>query len=78
MAIFCDNTAALAVANDPKYHGKTKHIKKRYHYIIDAIIEEDVILKHTFTSNLVADPFIKTIARDIYVGHVRSLGLHRM
>ena len=33
--IFCDNTAALAVAKDPKYHGKTKHIKKRYHYIRD-------------------------------------------
>ena len=65
------------MAKDPKYHGKIKHIKKRYHYIRDAIIE-DVVLKHIFTSNLVADPLTKPIVRDIYVGHVRSLSLYRM
>ena len=29
--IFCDNTTALAVAKDLKYHEKTKHIKKKCH-----------------------------------------------
>ena len=76
--ILCDNTAALTMANDPKYHGKTKHIKKKYHYIRDAIIENDVVLKNISISNMVADPFIKPIARDIFVKHVRSLGLSRM
>ena len=78
MIIFCDNTAALAVAKDPKYHGKTKHIKKRHHYIRDAIIEKDVVLKHISTSNMVADPLTKPIDRDVFVKHVRSLGLSRM
>ena len=77
VTIFCDNTVALVVAKDLEYHRKTKHIKKRYHYIRDAIIE-DVVLKHISTSNLVADPLTKPIARDIYVGHVRSLGLCKM
>ena len=76
--IFCDNIAALAVAKDPKYHGKIKHIKKRYHYIRDAIIENDVVLKHISTSNMVADPLTKPITRDVFVKHVRSLGLNRM
>ena len=76
--IFCDNTAALVVAKDSKYHGKTKHIKKRYHYIRDAIIENDMVLKHIFTSNMVADPLTKPIVRDVFVKHVRSLGLSRM
>ena len=52
MTIFCDNTTALVMIKDPKYHGKTKYIKKRYHYIGDAITKEDVVLKHIFTSNL--------------------------
>ena len=69
--IFCDNTAALAVAKDPKYHGKTKHIKKIYHYIRDTITKKDVVLKHISTNNLVANLLTKLIARDIYVGHVR-------
>ena len=68
--IFCDNIAALAVAKDPKYHGKTKHIKKRYHYIRDAIIKNDMVLKHISTSNIVADPLTKPITRDVFVKHV--------
>ena len=78
MTIFGDNTAALAVAKDPKYHGKTKNIEKRYHYIRDTIIENDLVLKHISTSNMVADPLTKLIARDVFVKHVRSLGLCRM
>ena len=78
MIIFCDNTAALAVAKDPKYNEKTKYIKKRYHYIGDAITKKDVVLKHSFTSNMVVDPLTKPIVRDVFVKHVRSLGLCRM
>ena len=66
------------MAKDPKYHGKTKHIKGRYHYIRDAIIEKDVVLKHISTSNMVVDPLTKPIAKDVFVKHVRSLGLCRM
>ena len=75
---FYDNTGALAVAKDLKYHGKASHIKKKYHYIRDIIIEKDVVLKHISTSNMVVDPLTKPIARDIFVKHVRSLGLCRM
>ena len=75
MTIFYDNTTALVVAKDLTYHGNTKHIKKRYHYIRDAIIEKNVVLKHISTSNMVADPLTKPIARDVFVKHVRSLGL---
>ena len=78
VTIFCDNTSALAVAMDLKYHGKINHIKKRYHYIKDAITEKDVVLKHISTSNMVADPLTKPIVRDVFVKHVRSLGLSRM
>jgi hypothetical protein len=78
MTIYCDNTAAIAVAKDPKYHGKTKHIKMRYHYIREAIIEQYVILKHISTNSMVVDPLTKPIVRDAFVRHVRSLGLCRM
>ena len=78
VTIFCDNTVALVVAKDLEYHKKTKHIKKRYHYIRDTIIKKDVVLKNISTSNMVVDPLTKSIARDIFVKHVRSLGLCRM
>ena len=78
MIIFSDNTTALAMAKDSKYHGKTKHIKKRHYYIRDAITEKEVFLKHISTNNIVADPLTRPITRDILVRHVRSLGLYRM
>ena len=78
MIIYYENTAAIVVAKDPKYHGKTKHIKMRYHYIREAIIEHDVILKYISINFMVANQLIKPIARDVFVRHVRSLSLCRM
>ena len=78
VTIFCDNTAALAVAKDPKYHRKTKHMKKRNHYIRDAITDKDMVLKYISTNNMVVDPLTKPIARDVFIRHVKSLGLCRM
>ena len=52
--------------------------QEKIHYIKDAIIEKDMVLKHISTSNMVADPLTKPIARDIFVRHVRSLELCRM
>lgn len=37
VTIFCDSMAALAYAKDSKYHGRTKHIDIRYHYIRDMV-----------------------------------------
>jgi hypothetical protein len=76
--IYYDNTIAVVVAKDPKYHGKTKHIKMRYHYIREAITKHDMILKHISTNSMIANPLTKPIARDVFIRHVRSLGLCRM
>jgi hypothetical protein len=78
VTIHCDSMAALAYAKDPKYHGRTKHIDIRYHYIRDMIAQKEVVLKHISTSRMVADPLTKPIARDVFQAHVRSLGLRRM
>lgn len=78
VTIHCDSTAALAYAKDPKYHGKSKHIDIRYHYIRDMVAHKEVVLKHISTSLMIADPLTKPIARNAFQAHVRSLGLRRM
>ena len=35
--LLCDNTAAIQFAKDLKFHRKAKHIKRRYHFVRDAI-----------------------------------------
>jgi hypothetical protein len=76
VTIYYDNT--VVTIKDLKYHEKTKHIKIRYHYIREAIIEDDVILKHIAINFMVADPLTKPITRGAFVRHMRSLGICRM
>lgn len=78
VVLHCDSTTAIAYARDPKYHGRTKHIDTRHHFIRDIIAQGQVVLKHISTSDMVADPLTKPIARDIFRKHVRGLGLHRI
>ena len=33
--IFCDNTRAIAIAKEPRFHKRTKHIKGRFNSIHD-------------------------------------------
>ena len=78
MTLYCNSMAALAYAKDPKYHGKTKYIQIRYHFVRDMITQNEVVLNHIPTNEMVADPFTKPIAKDAFVKHVRSLGLCTM
>ncbi|KAK2970080.1 hypothetical protein RJ640_006553 [Escallonia rubra] len=71
---------AAAVGNfvkDPKYHGKAKHIGLRYHFIRTLVAQGEVSMKHIPTGRMVADPLTKPIARDVFLSHIRSMGLRR-
>ncbi|XP_043716171.1 secreted RxLR effector protein 161-like [Telopea speciosissima] len=66
-----------AFTKDPKFHGKAKHIDIRYHYTRDMVAQGEVVLKHISTYNMLVDPLTKPIARDVYLVHIRNLGLRR-
>ena len=76
--VYCDSISTLAYAKDPKYHGKSKHIDIRHHYIREMVAQGEVILKHISTGSMVADPLTKTITRDVFLSHIKSMGLHRI
>ena len=70
--------AALAYAKDSNYHGKTKHIDIRYHYIRYMVAHNKVVLKHISTRLMIVDPLTKHIEKDVFQAQVRSLGLCRI
>jgi hypothetical protein len=78
VTIHCDSMAALPYAKDPKYHGRTKRIDIRYHYIRDMVAKKEVVLKQISTSQMIVDPLTKPIVRDAHMAHVRSFRLHRL
>ncbi|KAJ9561374.1 hypothetical protein OSB04_006534 [Centaurea solstitialis] len=59
--IYCNNTSAIAIANNPVLHSKTKHIEIQYHFIRDHVMNGDVELHFVPTEYQLADLFTKPL-----------------
>nr|GEW66642.1 retrovirus-related Pol polyprotein from transposon TNT 1-94 [Tanacetum cinerariifolium] len=59
--IFCDNTSAIAISNNPVLHSRTKHIDIRYHFIRDHIFKGDIELQFILIEYHLADIFTKPL-----------------
>ena len=62
--IYCDNKAAIALSKNPVYHGRTKHIDIRAHFIRDLVAEGTIILKYCGMDEQVADILTKPLPRN--------------
>ena len=63
MKIFCDNTGAIALAKESKFHKRTKHIKRRINSNRDQVKEGDTEICEIHTDMNVADPLTKPLSR---------------
>ena len=59
ITLFCDNTGAIALAKEPRFHKKSRHIKRRFNLIRDYVEGEDVNICKVHTDLNVADPLTK-------------------
>ena len=44
--VFVDNQATISIANDPVFHGKTKHFKIKLYFLREVQKERDIQLVH--------------------------------
>ena len=58
-----------------KFHQKTKHIKKRYRFVRDAIKTKEIVIKYISTNKMIVDPLTKPIPRYMFKSHMLSLRL---
>ena len=63
MTLFYDNTGAIALAKEPRFHKRTRHIKRRFNFIRDAVKEEDINICKVHIDLNVADLFTKPLPR---------------
>ncbi|GKE01061.1 hypothetical protein Tco_1389044, partial [Tanacetum coccineum] len=73
--IFYDNESAFALTKEPKDHGKSKHIERKYHFIRSKIEEGHVILKDIQSKDNPTDPFTKALAKSRHDEHTMSIRL---
>ncbi|GJT58696.1 hypothetical protein Tco_1002229 [Tanacetum coccineum] len=71
--IFCDNTSAITISNNPVLHSRTKYIDIRYHFIRDHILKGGIELHFIPTDLHLADIFTKPLAEPSYTRLVAEL-----
>jgi len=73
--IYCDNTSAIAIANNPVLHSKTKHTEIRCHFIRDHVMNGDVELHFVPTEYQLADLFTNFLDETIFNLLISELGM---
>ena len=59
--LWCDNVTALAIAINPVFHARTKHIEVDYHFVSEKVLRRDVMLKFISTHDQLVDLFTKSL-----------------
>ena len=73
MKIFCDNTGAIALAKESRFHKRTKHIKRRFNSIRDQVKEGDIEICKIHMDLNVADLLTKPLPRAKHDQHQGSM-----
>ncbi|WVZ96895.1 hypothetical protein U9M48_042475 [Paspalum notatum var. saurae] len=73
--LYCDNMGAIAQANDPRSHQKSKHILRRYHLIREIIDRGDVKICKVHTDLNVVDPLTKPLPQSKFEAHTKAMGI---
>jgi hypothetical protein len=73
--IFCDNEGAVALTKEPKDHGKSRHIDRKYHFVRHKVAEGKVIVKRVSSEENPADPFTKILSKAKHDLHGERIGL---
>ena len=60
--LWCDNISALAIASNPVFHARTKHVEVDYHFVREKVLRRDLEVKYISTDDQLADIFTKSLS----------------
>ena len=63
---YCDNTGAIALAENPCHHRRSKHIDIKYHHVRDHLLQGTIKLDHVSSKDNCADGFTKALALPLF------------
>uniref|UniRef100_H3HA08 Reverse transcriptase Ty1/copia-type domain-containing protein n=1 Tax=Phytophthora ramorum TaxID=164328 RepID=H3HA08_PHYRM len=69
--IYEDNQGSIALAKNPQFHKRTKHIDIRYHFVREKVEDGQVVLQYVSTTDMLADMMTKAITA-VQFGVLRS------
>lgn len=73
--IMCDNSSTIQLSKHPVFHGKSKHIDVRFHYLRELVNDGVVKLCYCPTEDQIADIFTKPLKLEQFLKLRRMLGV---
>lgn len=73
--LLIDNQSAIALARNPVFHGKMKHIAVQHHFIRQKIQDDVISAEYIPTDDQTADALTKALPRVKHDAFTRALGL---
>ena len=61
LTIYCDNTSAINISNNPVQHSRTKHKEIQHHFIRELVEDGTLTLEFIHTDDPKADLFTKPL-----------------
>ena len=62
LILWCDNVSALAIASNPVFHARKKHIEVDFHFIRERVLRKDLQVKFVSIVDQLADIFTKGLS----------------
>jgi Reverse transcriptase (RNA-dependent DNA polymerase) len=73
--LYIDSQSAMAVACNPEFHDRTKHIGVRYHFLRQLLTDSEIDFSYVPTIDQVADTLTKGLVRVKLESHALAMGL---
>ena len=75
---YCDNKAAIDIANNPVQHDRTKHIDIYRHFIKEKLDNGIVCLPYVTSASQVADVLTKGLPERLFSTFCSKMGLYNV
>jgi hypothetical protein len=73
-----DNKSALALAKNPVFHERSKHIRIKYHFICSCLEDGSIKSDHISTTDQLADILTKSLDRAKFEEMRERIGLKQI
>ncbi|MCO5603060.1 hypothetical protein L7F22_057204 [Adiantum nelumboides] len=73
--LLCDNQSCMAIARNPVFHVRTKHIEVQYHFVRELILDGEVEMEYCPTMDNCADIFTKALGSKTLERHLHQIGV---
>lgn len=73
--IFSDSQSAVAIAQNPVHHQRTKHIDVRHHFVREAVEHGHIELEYLETNYMVADALTKSLLKGKFSWCTLNMGV---